>query len=165
VEIDPLSPVLHAELAHAWLVNGRCDLARTELETIAQVKPPVGRASLIAAQCFVLEGKLDEAIAQLSRQSRSQRMRGFLLARAGRTDEARAILRDALAWHGRTGSDALDVAILYAGLRDFDQAFVWLDRSITDYSLHWDIMEPLFQDLRADPRFERIRQRLGLQKR
>jgi hypothetical protein len=94
---------------------------------------------------------------------------GYLLARSGQREEADRILETLLARSQRTGTGAFGVAAVYAGLGDFDQAFVWLDRSIDDRSAmrgsHFNIMEPTFEDLRSDPRFERYKERLGLQKR
>jgi hypothetical protein len=50
------------------------------------------------------------------------------------------------------------------GLGDFDQALAWLDSSVDDLSLDELIMTPTFEDLHRDPRFERLRRTLGLQK-
>jgi len=59
---------------------------------------------------------------------------------------------------------AFEVAAVYAGLGDNDQAFVWLDKSFDDRSLSFENMIPL-EGLRADPRFDRFRQRLSGQNR
>ena len=74
-----------------------------------------------------------------------------MLARSGDTavgarfaNAARAVAR------GNGG--AYGVAVAYAGLRDFDEAFAWLDKSIEDRSLRYNIMEPAFEELRRDPR-------------
>jgi hypothetical protein len=42
------------------------------------------------------------------------------------------------------------LAIVYAGLGDLDQAFVWLDRSRT-------LLDPVIGDLKVDPRFDKLR--------
>jgi len=60
------------------------------------------------------------------------------------------------------GDRASDVALVYEGLGDYDNAFGWLDKAIAEHAVHLDIMwAPLYDHLRADPRFERIRQRLS----
>jgi hypothetical protein len=60
---------------------------------------------------------------------------------------------------------AIEVALVSAGLGDFDQAFAWLDRAIAGGSVNAEGSELLFDELRRDPRFERVRDRMGLQKR
>ena len=89
---------------------------------------------------------------------------GHTLARAGRREEAERILADLLDRQRRIGAGAFEVAIVYAGLEEFDRAFDWLDRSVDDFSLGVTIMDPTFEDIRRDPRFERLSHRLGLQK-
>jgi len=87
---------------------------------------------------------------------------GFMLARAGQLDEAR-LIRDRLVelWR-REGGGAFGVAVVHAGFGDRDSAFVWLEKAIDDRSLRYNIMEPAFEALRRDPRFDRLRQRLGI---
>ena len=82
----------------------------------------------------------------------------------GQTTEAREI-RDRLLARARDGSSAYALVTVYAGLREYDKAFEFLDRAIDDLSLQHSIMEPAFEELRRDPRFNRVRQRLGLEKR
>ena len=60
--------------------------------------------------------------------------------------------------------NSFDTATLYVGLGDDDLAFAWLNRSVGDQTLRDDVMGPLFARLRPDPRFNQLRQRIGLQK-
>jgi len=57
------------------------------------------------------------------------------------------------------------VAVIQAGLHELDRAFDRLDKSIDDRSLRYNIMEPAFEELSRDPRFDRMRNRLGIQTR
>jgi hypothetical protein len=72
------------------------------------------------------------------------------------------VLTGLLAEEAAGRATCYDIAEVYIALGDYDRAFVWLDRSFEDYSLGSGIMGPLFARFRADPRFERVRQRLGL---
>jgi TPR repeat protein len=54
---------------------------------------------------------------------------------------------------------AFGIALLYTGLRDYDQAFAWLEKAMKEGSLRVYIMDPLFEDLHRDPRFGRILQK------
>jgi tetratricopeptide (TPR) repeat protein len=178
LELEPLSPTAHAERARALLFNDRCEEALAELESLAGVRPPLLRVAGIAAQCHALEENWPTAIATLRPQAeRGEPMAlaqlGFMLARGGERDEARRIAARLLERAHRDASVAYELALVHAALGDFDQAFTWLDRSIVDGSLHGGpgnaahllIVSPLLEDLRGDPRFARVRERLGLQKR
>jgi hypothetical protein len=99
-----------------------------------------------------------------SRENRGRGLLGYALARADQRQEALAIGADLADHWERSKQGAFEVAVVHAGLGDREQSFVWLDRSIDDLSFSPNIMLPLFDDLRADPRFERLRTRLGLQK-
>jgi TolB-like protein/Flp pilus assembly protein TadD len=169
LEVDPLSPYANVGVAHALFANRRYDEALAQLEQIAAVRPPLRAAMVIASQCYAKKQMWPEAIAALRPQAEAggpliTALLGHTLARAGRRDEAQRILAELLERRQRAGSGAFEVAVVYAGLGDSDQAFTWLDRSIDDYSLKVQIMEPTFENLQRDPRFERLRALLGLQK-
>jgi hypothetical protein len=90
---------------------------------------------------------------------------GFMLARAGATKEANQIRDSLLARAQRSEGGAYGMVVIYTGFREFDNAFEWLDRSIDERSLRYNIMEPAFEELRRDPRFNRVRARLGIPRR
>ena len=58
-----------------------------------------------------------------------------------------------------------NVAVIQAGLHELDRAFDRLDKPIDDRSLRYNIMEPAFEEPSRDPRFDRVRNRLGIQTR
>jgi tetratricopeptide (TPR) repeat protein len=170
LELDPLSPTANAEVAHALLANDRCDEALGQLEKLRSLRPPLLRVGFIAAQCYARKQMWPEAIAETQRTSvnagpRGQALLGYMLARAGRTDEARRILAALLDRSRRINGGAFEVAMVYAGLGENDQAFRWLDRAVDDRSLAFDHLPTVVDGLRPDPRFHRLRRRIGHQKR
>lgn len=170
LRLDPLSPTANAEVANALLANDRCDEALVYLERLESLRPPLQRAASVSAQCHALKAQWPEAIADAHRLSsnsatRGQAVLGNVLARSGRSDEAREILAALIARSQRTGGNSFDVATVYAGLGERDRAFEWLNKSVDDRSLAFDHMQSVLRDMRTDPRFDAIRQRLGYQKR
>jgi serine/threonine protein kinase/Tfp pilus assembly protein PilF len=166
-EDNPQSPTAIAEVARALLVNGRCDEALEHLGRLTYLQPPPARAAAIAAQCYARQQRWQKAIDELRPVAERNPLQGdpwlgFMLARAGRTQQAREV-RDRLLERWRRGDGgAYGLAVVDAGLRDFDDAFEWLGKSVDDRSLRYNIMEPAFEELRRDPRFDRLRNRLGI---
>jgi serine/threonine-protein kinase len=163
----PDATIAHAELARALVVNGRCDEAKRVLDRLAGLQPPPARTPAIAAQCYAQRQMWQNAIDELRPAAKRnpgppEAWLAFMLARGGQVDEARQIRDRLLERHHREGSGAFGLATVYAGFREFEQAFTWLDRAIDDRSLTFSIMEPAFDELRRDPRFDQVRRRLGL---
>jgi tetratricopeptide (TPR) repeat protein len=123
------------------------------------------RTPTYIAEANAALGHWSDAIAVLrpveAREAGVRGLLGFALARSGARADAQRLLNQMLADEGAGLAPAYGIAEVYIGLGDYDRAFVWLDRAFDDYSLNPRIMGPLFRDFRADPRFERVRRRLG----
>jgi tetratricopeptide (TPR) repeat protein len=164
---NPASPTAIAEQARALLVNGRCTDAWPLLKRLMMLKPPPARVGSIAAQCYAQQKQWANAIDAVRPVAQQSPLQGnpwlaFMLAQGGDSVEAR-VIRDTLVEQWRRGSSgAYGVALAYAGARDFTEAFAWLDKSIDDRSLRYNIMEPAFDELRRDPRFAQVRRKLGI---
>jgi serine/threonine-protein kinase len=168
LETDPLSPYAQAEVAGGLFGIGRYDESLAQLERLAAIKPPLQGVAFIAAQCYAKKQMWPEAIAALRPMAEAGDpmfvgLLGYMLARAGQPEEARRILADRLARREQTGVGAFQVAMVYTGLGDLDNAFAWLDKSVDDLSISSMIMGPTFDELHGDSRFELLRGRLGLQ--
>ena len=56
------------------------------------------------------------------------------------------------------------VALVYAGLGENDQAFAWLNKGYAERT-HWLVwlkLDPRWDSLRSDPRFQDLLRRMGL---
>jgi len=164
---NPQSPTAIAEVARALLVNGRCDEALELLGRLTYLQPPPARAASIAAQCYARRQMWQRAVDELRPVAQRNPLQaepwlGFMLARAGQLDEARQIKDKLITLWRRDGGGAYGVAVVHAGFGDLDSAFQWLEKAIDDRSLRYNIMEPAFEELRRDPRFDRLRRRLGI---
>lgn len=165
----PGYPIAIAELAFAYALNGRCDEALARLATLQHMQPPPARVGGYAAQCHAVRGDWPQAIAAMRRvaETNDQALAflGFMLARGGQMDSARAIRDTLLARRSQGKVSAWGLAVVHTGLGDLDRAFEWLDRSYEERSLRGQIMGPLFADLHRDPRFALVRRKLGIQQR
>lgn len=170
LENDPFSHSAIREVALALNMNGRCDEALQLLKPLKSLSPPAGVAGIISGQCYESKEMWPEAIAEYqwaianASGASGPAFLAHALARAGREDEARRILSDLRA--GRNDSHgAFGIGVVYAGLRDYDQAFAWLNKAADDGSITAYIVEPMFSDLHRDPRYAALRERMRFQKR
>jgi serine/threonine-protein kinase len=87
-------------------------------------------------------------------------------ARAGRTEEARKLLYEL---NDRAKKEYVSPAVLatpYGGLGERDVAFVLLDKAYAerDNRITYLSMEPIYDPLRSDPRFDALLQEIGFKK-
>ena len=85
-------------------------------------------------------------------------------ASAGRKDEAKKILDDVATNYTLGGNDNRGMALVYTALGKKDRAFYWLDKS---YEKHEESLcslnvDPKFEPLRSDPRFDAMVKKIGL---
>jgi len=163
---DPLSPSANAELGHALYFDGRYDEALARLAPLASLQPPLRRVPIYMGEIYLATGRWSDAIAVLrptaDRTPLVPGLYAYALIHTGARAEAMRILTKMLADEAEGSATSFDITEVYIALGDYDRAFVWLDRSFDDYSLMPAIMGPLFAQFRADPRFERVRKRLGI---
>ena len=64
----------------------------------------------------------------------------------------------------KTGIGRYEIALVYAGLKDKDNAFTWLEKAYEarDKGLTYLKVDPCLDPLRADPRFKDLEKRVGL---
>jgi tetratricopeptide (TPR) repeat protein len=169
--LDPLSANAIADVAHALVFNDRCDEALAQLEKVASVRPPLLRAAAVAAECYAEQHRWAKALAVLqpltNRDPILLALSGYILARAGQREQALQVEAALVERWRERHEGAEHVAEVYAGLGDLDRAFAWLDRALDDGSLvvnpWWgEVVEPAFQQLQRDRRFQRVRERLNL---
>jgi DNA-binding SARP family transcriptional activator len=163
---DPLSPSANAELGHALYFGERYDEALARLAPLASLQPPLRRVPIYMGEIYLVTGRWPNAIAVLrpvaNRSPLVPGLYAYALVRAGARADAKRVLTGMLADEAAGSATSFDIAEVYIALGDYDRAFVWLDRSFDDHSLMPAIMGPLFAQFRADPRFDRVRTRLGV---
>jgi serine/threonine-protein kinase len=162
--LDPFNPLFLAIAAFIYLCARRYDEVH-RLHGLGKdlnpTTPPTGPVEAVAKE---LEGNYDEAIAEYRRfGEHGLALTSFLahaLARAGRTDEARACVEQIPDTPGKP----VEMARLYTGLRDADEALRWLGVAIEQRVAHLLVVppDPRFDWLRQDPRYEQVMRPMGL---
>ena len=117
------------------------------------------------------KGSYAEAIAELKQalqlsegDSNELAALGQAHAQSGNRAEAQKILKELMQRSARTYVQPMWIAAIHAALGDKEEAVNWLRQAVGDRSV-WLIylkVEPLFDSLRADPRFADLVRQAGL---
>lgn len=89
---------------------------------------------------------------------------GHAYAISGKTNEAQTILDKLAVEAQRSYVSPFDIALVYTGLGEIDQAFKWLEKAYDDRMgwLIWLNVEPKWDSIRSDGRFTDLIKRIGL---
>jgi tetratricopeptide (TPR) repeat protein len=85
----------------------------------------------------------------------------YAYAVSGQKDEATKILAESAATSD-TNRSAANIALIYAGLGDNDQAMNWLEKAYDARFNPSILLRPAWDPLRSDARFKNLRRRIGL---
>ena len=170
IELSPMAAYSRANAGSLLALMNRYDLATAEFEKAVQLNPQLPYVWERMGPVLAMQGKIREAIDALEKardysggEQDKLGWLGYAYAVGGREKDARAILEQltTIAARGHYVSP-LHVALVYAGLRDRENAIAWLERAYQgrdEYLVYLNIY-PEFRDLRSDPRFQSLRRRM-----
>jgi TolB-like protein/Tfp pilus assembly protein PilF/predicted Ser/Thr protein kinase len=172
-ELDPLSLIISSNVALFYLQQGDLNSSIEQSKRVVDLDPSFPRGHEWFGLAYLKQGHYSQAIAELEkavelsgRERRPLRDLGYGYAISGKRVEALAILKEIEGKYARHEALGLDLAGVYAGLGDNDQAFAWLEKDFQERagSLARTRWESPFESLRSDPRFADLLQRMGLPK-
>jgi len=121
-------------------------------------------------QAYELTGETDlalEALTDAARfsggNSKAISLRGYILAKGGRANEAREVLRRLEADAAERYVPPYAMALVHAGLGDRERVFEWLDKAYAARDVHLIYLpvDPKWDPYRGDPRFSALLARCG----
>ena len=168
--LDPLSLIISANLAGALCVAHLYDESVKQSEKALGMDPNFAVAHYALGQALEQKHMHAEAIAEFQRAIALSGHSGALdsnlaytYARSGRKGEAENLLKDLEAHPDKNPSNDANIALVYVGLGEHDQAMVWLNKAYEARFNPSILLHPGFDPLRSDARFKDLRRRLGLQ--
>lgn len=169
VELDPLSPISTSNLGVVYYYAGRYDLAIEQNRKAMELDANFFFAPLYIGWAYGQQGKYPEAIAELTNArdlpggfAPAASELGYIYAISARRTEAQKLLRELRVRAKREFIDPYYLAIIYVGLGKQDEALTWLNKAYEERSfwLLWLKVEPKFDPLRSDPRYEDLLRRM-----
>jgi len=172
LELEPLSPLFGMVSGATFYFAGQYDEATEQLKKTVDLEPRFYPAYFWLGQAFEQKKMLTEAIETYQKGiSQSERnpsliaALGHAYAVAGQHDKAQESLTELAKLSKGRYIDPYYFAMVYAGLGDKDQTFAWLEKTFQERSTYliWLKVEPLFDPMRDDPRFQDLLRRIGLE--
>lgn len=163
-ELDPVSPIINTSLGEQLFYLRQYDEAVKHLRRTLEMAPDFGPAHYILGLVFEQKGMYDEAISELKKARDYSGVShgissalGHTYAVAGHRTEARRILDQLLA---KENPAPYEVAMVYQGLGERQQAVKWLQRieMKTDGLGGLMRVDPRLDGLRSDPIFKQLMQ-------
>jgi len=169
VELDPLSLVNNVDLGWVYFAARRYDEAIAQMRKTIEIDSRFYLAHYYLGEAFQLKGQLADAIAEyrkaveLDDDPFALALLGQAYARAGQRDEAQKILTRLTEEAKSRYVSAYAVALMFIGLGDKEQAMDALERAFREGAGN-DIIsikvDPILDDLRGQPRFEALAQKI-----
>jgi serine/threonine protein kinase/Flp pilus assembly protein TadD len=171
LELDPLAVHLNSGLAYLYYYQGRYDSSLSACRKTIELDPNYFEIYGCLGLVYAEQNKFDEAIEAFEKARQlsgdhpvSLAFLAYTSALAGQSAKARELLDALLESSKDIYISPAYIALIYIGLRQFDEAFIWLYRACEarDFLLTFLRVLHTFDPLRADPRFGELLERLGL---
>ncbi len=171
-ELEPLSLVMNFELGLGFYYARDYDQAIEQFQKTLELDQNFPAALALLPAAYEQKGMYGDAIAGFKKAltlkggERSLPIAGLghVYAVTGKKSEARTVIEELKQLSGQEYVPATHIAQIYAGLDERDQAFAWLDKGYEERSFQMQFIkiEPRWDSLRSDPRFQNLMRRVGL---
>jgi TolB-like protein/Tfp pilus assembly protein PilF len=169
LELDPLSMIINADFSIIYLYAGRYDAAEAQARKTLEIDPRSFVAHYYLGAALQLTRRLKEAIpefrkaVELNNDPYSIAMLAQAYARNGQTDEAQKLLAHLNEMAKSAEVPEYTVALVYTSLGEKERAIEALERGFAGGNKSYLFLlpgDPFLDDLRGDPRFEALVQKI-----
>ena len=170
-ELDPLSPIVRAETAWVLALLRRGDEAIAVIDALMREEPEFAHAYVVRGLVLQSVGDHRSAIAAHRTAMEKGGFYSFSYsalicahAAVGERDQALRLLAGLEERARKEHVPAFAFALAYTGLGEIERAFEWVERGVEarDEMMAENFLDPLFDPLRGDARYERVLARLDI---
>ncbi|MEP6793578.1 MAG: tetratricopeptide repeat protein, partial [Saprospiraceae bacterium] len=171
VELDPVSQAILKDQGIVFYYTRQYDKAIESAMMSLELDPLFISAHRLLSMSYQGLGNFEKSIAEneiwgnlTGNKAKTNVALAQIYAAAGKKDEARKIISEIGLTYQLTGNDYRGMSMVYAALGEKDKAFEWLESSFDRHeeSLCSLKVDPKFDPIRSDPRFDDLLRRIGL---
>jgi TolB-like protein/Tfp pilus assembly protein PilF len=171
LELDPLNSMLNACQGLYLIDAGHTDEALASLQRAFEIDPNFWLAHMFASSAYIEKGMFAEAVEEARKGKELSGVStlpasyaAYALAKWGKRAEARAALDKLLKSSTERYVTPYHIALVYNGLDERDKTLEWLEKGYEqrDPKMTFLKVEPKWNNLRSDPRFQDLMRRVGL---
>jgi serine/threonine-protein kinase len=171
-ELDPVSLIINTIEGSILFFAGHQDAAADRLQKTLELDPNFWIARLFLGKVYVERKEYPEAREEFEKarnfshgNSETLAMIGYLAALAGDTPKAMSVLAELQTLTAQRYIPPHNVAVVYLGLGERDEALAWLEKAYQDHDVRLSFLkvDPKWERLRSDTRFGSLLKRLGLE--
>ena len=167
-ELDPMSAIFINNISEQYIERGDLNSALSGCRRLIDLDPTFWFAHQTMGIVFTKLDRNAEALTEAqksielsNRSNAAVALLGYIYGRNGQRNEAIRVIKDLEDRYSRQQADGRDIAVVYVGLGDRDQAFVWLEKAFQYHSFFLSQLrlEPLLDSLQSDPRWSDLLRR------
>lgn len=169
-QLDPLSMIIAADNGVILYSSRQYDRAIEKFRSVEAMEPNFSRTGMVT-NAYVEKGLFAEALADVEQRRRASgdgpwtwAALAYIYGRSGQQVQARSALEKLQQLNRRQQIEPAAIAWGYIAVGDKEQALAWLEKA---YAQHSPVLvalkvEPGYDSLRSDPRFQDLLRRVGL---
>ena len=168
--LDPLSLMINTSVASILYLSRQYDKAIEQAYRTLELDADFAVANVCLGLVYEAQGRYDNAVAAYRHARRGLNIPelpacfGRIHALSGNKEKALAVIDELVRLSRKRYVQPNFVALIYTALGDKDEAFEWLEKAYTerDDDLSLLKVDPRWDCLRGDPRFDSLLERVGL---
>ncbi len=167
-QLDPLSLIIATDNAVTLLYSRQYDRAISQFRAVQEMEPTFSHAHMVV-EAYVQKGLYADALTDIKRWQQSEdspwswAMLVYVYSSSGQRLQAQTALEKLQQLNRRRHISAASISSAYIGMGNKDRAFAWLNQAIAERSVDLSLkVNPVYDPLRGDPRFQELMRRIGL---